>query len=136
MTTLHEKAEGEMATRAAEYNFCFSHLSRTVGWDLVNELAGQGMHKFSEIIDNVRQQRAQGVAAEQMLDLDKLGLTDDQKTRALAHQAQRAELLSQVADHLEADKPKALVGGVQPRAAVEPMAGRVNESGAGQYRGH
>lgn len=131
MTTLHEKAEGEMATRAAEYNFCFSHLSRTVGWDLVNELAAQGMHNFSQIIDNVRQQRAQGVAAEQMLDLDKLGLTDEQKTRALAHQAQRAELLSKVADHLEEDKGKGLVGGVQPRAAIEPLGGRVNQTGNG-----
>ena len=133
--------------RDKEYSLALSHLSRTVGWDLVQDLA-KNMGNFTKIIDNVRRQRDAGVAPEVMLDLDALGLNEEQKERALVHQEERAALVNEVAERLSV--PQHPISGfddegygvrpstirdIKPREPIKSLGeSRVNKTGDGAER--
>lgn len=142
--SLNDKAEAEMNTRGFEYGLQYSHLSRTVGAEVLNELVAEG--KLAAVIKNVMSQRLNGLPPENYLDDSQFGLTEEQLSKAAAHRAQRDARLNGLASEIEQSANAALdieeeghgrsttVGKIQPRAAAQPV-GRVNDTGNGAAQG-
>lgn len=95
MTTLHEKAEAEMVHEAKLYEWAYSHLSSQVGLQVMDELAAS--KKLEAAVKNVVGQRiSKNLEIGDALNLEVLGLSQQQLAHAAAHRAERAQRLAAI----------------------------------------
>jgi len=130
MTTLNDLGKAQENVEAYEQDLALRHLSWSVGITTAGDLCrsnGGALH----VAEMIRAQRRSGLQPTQDPDLSGLTITDGQQAAIATHREARDSVLGQLAAEREAQSAsvKPLIGGVQPRAAVQPL-GRVNETAA------